>query len=255
MYTVDGIEAERFGHSRVDLYRWARSSWQSSLACSLLRRPLRLCTHFEQWNCVATSISLYYSPSSLSFSFGSFTSLFRYLFCLSSFYTHASRSLFHSHFTLRLLSLCLAVCDRNRGINREASDRLKRCYKSLFSSPFFLRSLAPLCAPSALQLTGSPLISRLSVQGSRGIRWATCDPTYYFSDHDRNDSLGEGDPCEIERHLSTDRRVFYAFEIGKLNGLWKFRERRAWKMNCINWFCSPAYLSVQQRTSSRYLKQ
>lgn len=63
VYTADRI-AERFGHSRVDLYRWARTSWQSSLPCSLLRRPLRSVLTLNNGIAFATSISLYYSPRS-----------------------------------------------------------------------------------------------------------------------------------------------------------------------------------------------
>lgn len=39
--------------------------------------------HFKQWNCVATSISLYYSPRPLHSSISLVVPCFRYLFCLS----------------------------------------------------------------------------------------------------------------------------------------------------------------------------
>lgn len=63
--------AERFGHSRVDLYRWARTSWQTSLSCSLLP-PL-------------VSLSLSFSlPHRLSFVSVSVSSFLSLLFSITS---------------------------------------------------------------------------------------------------------------------------------------------------------------------------
>lgn len=49
-------------HSRVDLYPWVRTSCQTSMLRSLASACAPRSAHFEQWNCVATSISLYQSP-------------------------------------------------------------------------------------------------------------------------------------------------------------------------------------------------
>lgn len=142
--------AEWFGHSRVDLYRWARTSWQSSLPCSLLPPLVRLSLFTPLWrssvltlnNGIASRrqslciihLALLYIPSCSPFSkpFSAFILIifvaFFFLSGISSFLLLGSFSSLFFH-----LPLPLACFPRER----ENKSGMERSFKAALQTPPF----------------------------------------------------------------------------------------------------------------------